>query len=128
MLGLWRCASLFALAMRAVISEALVRRYVRECGPSTDDCELLNSLDGSLRVRIEVRADLRKMWLLGELTKVRVEHANGDVIHYEGEQGAERIVRTEGADGSVVHYEGAQGTERMVRVSKGQANGICKCM
>ena len=46
---------------------------------------------------------------------VRVKAASGAlVMHYEGERGAERIVRGEVA-GTDVYYEGERGAERMVR-------------
>ena len=46
---------------------------------------------------------------------VRVELSGGSVHHYEGERGAERMVRGEVSGGSVYHYEGERGAERMVR-------------
>ena len=48
---------------------------------------------------------------------VRAVLATGTVIHFEGDQGAERRVRLELAcGGQVLHYEGEKGTERMVRL------------
>jgi hypothetical protein len=38
------------------------------------------------------------------------------VLHFEGEQGAERLVRVEQPDGQVLHCKGEQGAERLVRV------------
>ena len=39
----------------------------------------------------------------------------GTVFHYEGEEGAERMVRVKVPGGLVMHYEGEQGAERVVR-------------
>ena len=39
---------------------------------------------------------------------------DGTVSHYEGEEGAERMVRKLFPDGTVFHYEGEKGVEWMV--------------
>eukprot|EP00964_Phaeocystis_antarctica_P138730 scaffold103385_cov66-Phaeocystis_antarctica.AAC.3 len=46
---------------------------------------------------------------------VRNEEPDGRVGHYEGESGAERLVRVETPDGGADHYEGEGGAERLVR-------------
>ena len=46
----------------------------------------------------------------------RIEFTSGDVLHYKGTAGTERMVRADSADGCVAHYEGAAGAERMVRM------------
>ena len=116
--------ALFALAMqelgRGGISEALVRRYLRECRPSIEECELLSSLDSGilcvrhvLGTRITWRCVLLHVdnssppftdWVL-----VRDEQADGWVRHYEGEKDAERMVRVEFPNGRVLHHEGERG-------------------
>ena len=69
-----------------------------------------------------VRRDGEQRWFLmkpdstcGALLR-RGEPQVRTVRHYEGEEGAERVVRLEAPSGSVQHYEGEKGAERMVRV------------
>ena len=54
---------------------------------------------------------------------VRIVRADGYVAHYEGQRGAERLVRAEGQDGSVGHYDGEGGAERLVR-AEGQDGSV----
>ena len=56
---------------------------------------------------------------------VRADLPSGEVLHYEGERHAERLMRQEQPSGDMVlqhHYEGEKGTERLVRQE--EQNGV----
>ena len=57
---------------------------------------------------------------------MRVDYPNRMEQHYEGEQGAERMVRAEFADGEIQFYEGGKGVEnysiRSADEFRGKAN------
>ena len=46
----------------------------------------------------------------------RIEHPDGSVEYYSGEQDYERLVRTKHADGTEVHYKGRKDEERITRI------------
>ena len=53
---------------------------------------------------------------VGALLRDGVEPQASTVFHFEGEEGAERVVRVKAASGALVmHYEGERGAERIVR-------------
>ena len=75
------------------------------------------------QIRVAV-SDTGHRWYLmqsgstvGALLRHGVEPQAGTVFHYDGEEGAERMVRAtvKAPIGLVVHYEGEQGAERIVR-------------
>ena len=60
----------------------------------------------------------------GEERLVRKDYANGEVRHYAGEWGAERMVRAELPSGVVKRFEGGRGQERLVEES--YSSGVVK--
>ena len=74
------------------------------------------------QIRVTV-SDTGHRWYLmqsgstvGALLRDGVEPQASTVFHFEGEEGAERVVRVKAASGALVmHYEGERGAERIVR-------------
>ena len=74
------------------------------------------------QIRVAV-SDTGHRWYLmqsgstvGALLRDGVEPQASTVFHFEGEEGAERVVRVKAASGALVmHYEGERGAERIVR-------------
>ena len=46
---------------------------------------------------------------------VRIDMHDGSIAHFEGENGAKRIVRMVYSDGDILFFEGEKGAERVVR-------------
>ena len=119
----WANGPLFAIAMyiwctpSAVINEVLLRRYAADRRASTDGCTLLTAwADGEVGLSQDVIQKSHFVWCVQPSgAKVREEFPSGNVQHYEGERGAERIVRGEHPNGTVAHYKGEEGAERVVR-------------
>ena len=55
---------------------------------------------------------------------LRIDSPCGDVEHFQGDCGEERLVRKDFANGEVRHYEGERGAERMVKAEL--PNGVVK--
>ena len=110
------------------ITEGLLRWYARHKKFSDEGVQWLNKLCGktvahpifSFRYRgMEVpgfgsNKILYLVGLTGEAILIRRRIDNGDVIHYEGEKGNERMVRIDYFDCTVKHYEGEKGSERQL--------------
>ncbi|EOD38654.1 hypothetical protein EMIHUDRAFT_109323 [Emiliania huxleyi CCMP1516] len=126
---------LFAVAMRLLLIERLIAGYHFPWLARVSPARCLSSeVTGAGVSRAEYwrlrrgeknGANLRRRLLQSG----QVQHYEGErgaermvrlvlpsnVVHYEGEQDAERVVRREFADGTVQHFEGEQGAERVVR-------------
>ena len=74
----------------------------------------------SLQIHVAVSGTVEKWFLLQPSSTfgalLRDVHLHVRTVHYEGEEGAERMVRSENLpSGQVIHYEGEKGVERVVR-------------
>jgi hypothetical protein len=109
-----------------VIDEALLRRYARERSMTREGCAWLTVLNAAVESKLCLcMADLvldsgtHTKWNLmdaeGVGAKVRMDFPNGLLLHYEGVDGAERLVLSEYPDGEAQHYEGEKGSERVVQ-------------
>ena len=115
------------------LSEAEVRRYVREFAPSEaehpslalNECAQLNAMAApSARVRCVVQGSnlewrlesgaLLRCWKPLERTGINFHNAgNPGMHHYEGAAGAERLVALVFADGHVHGFAGEDGAKRV---------------
>ena len=121
--------ALWQRSASTVLNEPLFRRYAADKLASEEGCGWLT--DAAERHDVDIGFDIERrrngtlLWslLVGEesaygygiyaVGKVRLEFSNGQVRHYEGENGAERKVRTEMLSGEVKYYYGEKGAERL---------------
>ncbi|EOD29612.1 hypothetical protein EMIHUDRAFT_365780 [Emiliania huxleyi CCMP1516] len=136
-----RFAASLGSSIMDTLSEATLRKYTADRRANADHFPWLARVSPALRLTSEVEG--AEVWRLrrGEVNDaklrmrllrsgqvqhfegergaerlVRLKFASGQVQHFEGDAGAERKVRTVFADGAVAHYEGEKGAERVVRV------------
>jgi hypothetical protein len=98
-------------------AEAWLRKYVTDATASPDDFKWIKASSPELHIAQTTLLCFQQWHLVrGGVpdAKVRMEHANGTLLYFEGEQGAERRIRVGGA-GTAMYYEGEQGAERMIR-------------
>jgi len=129
---------LFAVAMRLLLverfvaslgssimdtlSEASLRKYAADRRARADHFPWLARVSPALCLSSEVEdAGERRaeVWRLrrgenGAMLRLRLLQS-GQMQHYEGEKGVERVVRVEFPSGNVQHFEGGRGVERKVR-------------
>jgi hypothetical protein len=110
---------------RSRFAEAWLRKYAAGyAAASPDDFEWIKATSPELHI-VQSTLLSSQQWHLvrGGVpdAKVRTECANGVVLYYEGEKGAEHYVRAESITGTVEYYEGEKGAERGIRAEL--ANG-----
>ena len=98
------------------------------------DVEDGHSFEMRLTVDGQAREKLRADWDDGQVEHYAGEHGaerlvrqvapDGYVEHYAGEAGAERQVRQTQPDGSIVHFKGEQGAERPDSEADGEIEAL----
>jgi len=117
-----RLARLEQAGKLSLLDERLIRLFAADDRASVDGCNWLNAVydeaGSDLLVQISETTSGLVRWSLsvsGEQGAVLRLQNSQDVLHCEGEKGAERLVRMVSADGAVRHFEGEDGAERCVR-------------
>ena len=119
-----RLLSIAVAAKHTLLNERLLRLYVADHRATHDGLLWLNAAFAAAGVDLQVQVageglEHTRLFAGLEPGALLMNRMNGDVVHYEGEQGAERIVRLvySSSSGDVTtHYEGEKGAERMVRL------------
>ena len=116
-----RLPRLIPVAKHTLLDERLLRFYVADRRATHDGCLWLHAAFAAAGFDLQVQAgDGNSEWRLtagpepGAL--LRRVRPSGTMMHYEGEQGAERMVRMVNPSGGVTHWEGKRGAERTVRI------------
>ena len=100
-----------SLQMRVAVSDTAQKWYLLQ--PASTFGALLRDVHLHVRTRVHYEGEE------GAERMVRKSLPSGQVSHYKGEKGAERVVRIElPNDGAVLHYEGEKGAERKVRLER----------
>jgi len=112
------------------LTESILRKYAADRRASADHFPWLARVSPALRLTSEVEGAERRaeVWRLlrgenGAQLRLRFLQS-GQVKHFEGERGAERMVRTVFANGNVKYYKGEQGAERLVRMELADDGGV----
>ena len=110
----------FHHVLGGAIDEQLLRMYARRSEATPEGCKWLAGVDAGAGVLV-VSGNSAPQWHLksgstvGALLRSKLTAQSALEAHYEGEEGAERLVCCEEPDGSVWHFEGKKGMERRVR-------------
>ena len=117
----------FYHVLGGAIDEQLLRRYVRHSEATPEGCTWLAGVDAAAGVLV-VSGNSAQQWHLKSGSTVgallRYTLPSGEtwhfvkdvVVHYEGNEGAERRVRRDDGCGQMWYYTGEKGAEQPVRV------------
>jgi hypothetical protein len=111
-----------ALALRRrrapeLLDERLLRKYAHLRGATPEGCTWLRDVaaEADWRLHIACGPEAWHLWEGSDSRRILLRRMKpGVVLYYNGEV-TERVVRVEFPDGQVKHFEGSSGAERLVR-------------